>query len=356
MFQESMSIKVPKNNGEKVIIITKKLELINKELKIVRDEDYVYIPILQYPTKKESEEIEKAVPNYCLSTHTFTERKSATRTFVELLDDKLSSKLLSNLPRSIDFVGDIAIIEIPSELSAYDKIIGDAILKLYKNVRTVLAKAGTVSGVYRLREYKVIAGERATETVHKEYGCHYRVDLTRAYFSPRLSYEHNRVASLVEEGETIVDLFSGIGPFAILIAKTCEKVEVYTIDSNSDAVRFLKENIMLNKVLGQVHPILGDARKVVDKKLTGVANRVIMNLPGKAIFFMDVACKAIKPTGGVIHFYSFINSSKKLRDIKTNFEYEIEKYGRKIVQILNARLVRSTAPHEWQAVLDVEIC
>lgn len=355
MFQESISLKVPKDNGEEVIIITKKLELIKKELKITRDEDYVYIPIRQYPTKEESEAIEKAVPNYCLSTHTFTERKSSTKILVELLDDKLSSNLLSNLPRSIDFVGDIAIVEIPSELSAYDKIIGETILKLYKNMRTVLAKAGTVSGVYRLREYKVIAGECATETVHKEYGCHYRVDLTRAYFSPRLSYEHNRVASQVEEGETIVDLFTGIGPFAILIAKTCEKVEVYAIDSNSDAVRFLKENIILNRVLGQVHPILGDARTVIEKKLTGVADRVIMNLPKNAISFLDVACKAIKPTGGVIHFYSFINSSKKLSDIKSNFEHEVQKNGRKIVQILNARLVRSTAPHEWQAVLDVKI-
>ncbi|NIW14337.1 MAG: hypothetical protein GWN31_10485, partial [Candidatus Thorarchaeota archaeon] len=96
----------------------------------------------------------------------------------------------------------------PSELDSYDQVIGEAILELHKNVRTVLAKAGAVSGTYRLRDYRVIAGEPHTGTVHKEYGCQYRVDLAKAYFSPRLSYEHNRVASLVEEGETTVDMFA----------------------------------------------------------------------------------------------------------------------------------------------------
>jgi tRNA (guanine37-N1)-methyltransferase len=180
------------------------------------------------------------------------------------------------------------------------------------------------------------------------------VDLSKAYFSPRLSYEHNRVASLVKDGETVIDMFAGVGPFSILIAKT-HNVKVYAIDVNPHAVEFLKKNIRLNRVEDKVHPILGDAKQVVEEKLVAVADRVIMNLPEKAIEFVDVACKAIKPTGGIIHFYTFISASDSFENMKLKFIDSVEKCGRKVEEILFSRTVRATAPHEWQAVIDAKI-
>jgi tRNA (guanine37-N1)-methyltransferase len=262
---------------------------------------------------------------------------------------------LASLPRAIDFVGDIAIIEIPPELDAYKGVIGEAILKLHENMRTVLAKAGVVSGTYRLREFNVIAGEPKTRTIHKEYSCQYYVDLATAYFSPRLSYEHSRVASLVKEGEIVIDLFASVGPFGILIAKTRGNVKVYSVDVNPRAIDFLKRNIRLNRVEGKVHPILGDAKQVVEERLSAVADRVIMNLPEKSIEFVDVACKALKPAGGVVHFYGFVNASDSLEKLKSRFVEAVEKCGRKVERIVSSRLVHATAPFEWQAALDAEI-
>ncbi|MEM3760367.1 MAG: class I SAM-dependent methyltransferase family protein, partial [Candidatus Bathyarchaeia archaeon] len=275
--------------------------------------------------------------------------------FTELLENKLPPHLLASLPRAIDFVGDIAIIEIPPELEAHKALIGEAILKAHKKVQTVLAKAGAVSGTYRLREFSVIAGKSKTETIHKEYGCQFYVDISKAYFSPRLSYEHNRVASLVKDNETVIDMFSGVGPFAILIAKTHENVKVYAIDINPYAIEFLQKNIRLNRVEGKIHPILGDAKEVVEEKLSGIADRVIMNLPEKAIEFVDVACKAIKPTGGIIHFYTFVSGSDSLENLKLKLIGTVENCGRKVDEILFSRFVRATAPYEWQAVLDAKI-
>jgi tRNA (guanine37-N1)-methyltransferase len=130
---------------------------------------------------------------------------------------------------------------------------------------------------------------------------------------------------------------------------------VYAVDANPDAVEYLKKNIRLNRSIGKVHPILGDARQVVKNKLSGVADRVIMNLPEKAIDFVDVACEAIKPSGGIVHFYSFVNKSD-LENLKARFTEAIEKSGRRVEKILSLRLVRETAPYEWQAVLDARIC
>jgi tRNA (guanine37-N1)-methyltransferase len=213
-----------------------------------------------------------------------------------------------------------------------------------------------VGGTYRLREFTVIAGEPRTETVHKEYGCQYYVDVAKAFFSPRLSFEHHRVASLVDNGETVVDLFAGVGPFSIQIAKNHQNVNIYAVDVNPDAVEYLKKNIRTNRVTGRVHPILGDARQVVESKLIGVADRAIMNLPEKAIQFVDVACRAIKPSGGTVHFYSFINKPDSLESLKVRLADAVKKSGKTVEKTLFSRIVRETAPYEWQAVLDVRIC
>jgi tRNA (guanine37-N1)-methyltransferase len=261
---------------------------------------------------------------------------------------------LAVLPHSADIVGDIAVIEIPQKLESHKALIGKAVLKAYKNVKTVLAKASVVSGVYRLREFETIAGENRTVTLHKEHGCQYCVDVAKAYFSPRLSYEHNRVASLVNEGETVADLFAGVGPFAVLIGKTHKTVKVYAVDMNPDAVEFLERNTRLNRVENRVYPILGDARQVVEQRLYGVADRVIMNLPEKAIEFVDAACKALKPEGGVIHFYGFVDASNSVENLQTQFVKAVEKYDRKVVSV-SSKLVRATAPYEWQTVMDAKI-
>ena len=355
MLKKSICVKIPKTYGEKAIILANKLKIINRELEIQRNKDFIYIPLIRQPQENELEKLEERVPDCEVSTYFFPEEKKQITTFAELLENKLPPHLLASLPRAMDFVGDIAIIEIPSELNAHKNVIGEAVLKAHKNVRTVLAKAGVVSGTYRLRDFSIVAGEPKTETVHKEYGCKYYVDLAKAYFSPRLSHEHNRVASLVKEDETVVDLFAGVGPFSILIAKTHENVKVYAIDVNPQAVEFLKKNVRLNRVEGQVHSILGDAKQIVKQRLSGVADRVIMNLPEKAMEFVDVACEAIKPSGGIVHFYSFVDASNPLEDVKLDFIGAVEKSGRKVEKILFSRFVRATAPYEWQAVLDAKI-
>jgi tRNA (guanine37-N1)-methyltransferase len=163
------------------------------------------------------------------------------------------------------------------------------------------------------------------------------------------------VASLVEEGETVADFFAGVGPFAILIAKTRQNVKVYAIDANQHAVEYLKTNIRLNRVIGKVYPFLGETKRIVNEKVSGVVDRVIMNLPEKAMRFVDSACLALKPRGGIIHFYGFVSASNSLESMKNSFTEAIGKSGRSVDKVLFSRMVRETAPHEWQAVLDVDI-
>lgn len=354
MSKQAICLKIPKLQGQKTLVLTTRLRLVDRELEIEENGSYLNIPLANQPSPGDFETLKKEGIDFEVSTQLFKQRKKKP-SLPELLESELPIRLMASLPHAADFIGEIAIIEIPPELEPHEKIIGKAFLRVHKNVRTVLAKAGAVSGAYRLREFTVIAGEPSTETVHKESGCLFKVDVAKAYFSPRLSNEHNRIAALVREGETVVDLFAGVGPFAILIAKTHESVKVYAVDANPYAVDYMKTNIRLNRVMNKVHTQLGDARQITNEKLSGVADRVIMNLPEKAIEFVDAACQALKSSGGVIHFYTFVDVSSSIENKKRDFKEAVEKSGRKIEEFLSFRVVRETAPYEWQAVVDAQI-
>jgi tRNA (guanine37-N1)-methyltransferase len=191
--------------------------------------------------------------------------------------------------------------------------------------------------------------------VHREFGCQYHVDLAKAYFSPRLSHEHERVAAQVQASETVVDLFAGVGPFAILIGKRQPEATVYAVDLNPDAVELLKVNVRANRVDSQVFPVCADAREITAGKLHGVADRVIMNLPETAIDFVDAACNAIKPQGGAVHFYAFIRQPDTIENLKQRFTELVELNHRKVERFIYAKSIRETAPFESQIALDAKV-
>jgi len=355
MTRQSVSLKVPKDQGEKTITLANKLGLVDKTLEIQRDGVSIYIPLSRQPSKTVLTTLKQQISNVEVLAYAFSERPRKPKTLSEVLEGQLPPHLLTVLPRSADIVGDIAIIEIPPELEEYRTVIGEAVLKVYKNVRTVLAKAGAIGGTYRLRQFSVVAGEPRVATLHKEHGCQFYVDVTKTYFSPRLSSEHHRVANLVQEGETIVDLFAGIGPFALPIAKIHENVKVYAVDINPAAIELLERNVRLNRVENKVCSFLGDARQVVKERLSGIADRVIMNLPEKAMEFVDVACMALKPTGGIVHFHGFVSSSEPIEKMLQCFTESVTASGRRVERVLTSKLVRATAPYEWQAALDAKI-
>ena len=348
-------LKIPKAYGEKAIVLTKKLGIFNRDLMIQRTEDSLCIPLISKPLPAHIKKFKKALPKFEISAKEFPTKTKRTIKIIDVLGDKLPSHLLASLPHAVDFIGDIAVIELPPELESHKKLLGEAILETHKRVSTVLAKSSAVEGVFRVRKFEVIAGQSKTETTHKEHGCVYHVDVAKTYFSPRLSHEHNRISSQVNEGETIVDMFTGVGTFSILIAKNHENVKAYAVDLNPEAINYLEKNIVANRVQGKVVPILGDIRKVVKEQLVGVADRVIMNLPEKAIEYVDVACKALKPEGGIMHYYEFAKAPNPLENARVRLTEAVKKANRSVSKVLFAKTVRATAPFEWQIVLDAQI-
>ncbi|MEM3823915.1 MAG: class I SAM-dependent methyltransferase family protein, partial [Candidatus Bathyarchaeia archaeon] len=252
-------------------------------------------------------------------------------------------------------VGDIAILRLTEESKKYSKIIAEAILKIHKNVKTVLAQTSPVSGDFRIRKLEYVAGENKTVTVHRESGCQFSVDVAKCYFSPRLFFERMRIAKLIVDGEVVVNMFVGVGCFSIIIARHSKAQKVYSIDINPAAYQLMKENIRVNDVFGKVVPMLGDAKDIIQTKLNKLADRVLMPLPEKALEYLPYAILALKNTGGWIHYYDFEHAKRN--------EDPVEKVKLKVVEklqsltttfeIRNGRIVRSTGPNWYQVVLDI---
>jgi tRNA (guanine37-N1)-methyltransferase len=263
----------------------------------------------------------------------------------------------SGVYNSFDMIGDIAVVKLPAPSKEASQALGQAILTRQKNIKTVLFQISRVSGDYRLRKLICIAGENKTTTIYKESKCIFSVDLETCYFSPRLKFERNRIAKLTQPNETVVNMFAGVGCFSILIAAQVPTAKVYSIDINPDAVQFMTENIRINKVYGKVIPMLGDSKTIIQAQLCGLADRVLMPLPEKAIEYLPSAISALKKSGGSIHCHTFEHASKTedpAQNAKTKIEKRITELGLDF-DIPLSREVRRTGPHWHQIVTDIRI-
>jgi len=274
----------------------------------------------------------------------------------ERLKTTLSADALSKVYSSFDIVGDIAIIKAPDNPSDAQTI-AEQIMATHKNVKTVLSQTSPVKGSYRIRELTLLAGEDKTVTQYKEAGCTFAVDVKRCYFSPRLNHERLRIASQVAPCEKVINMFAGVGCFSVLIAKTAPYTEVYSIDINPTAYQFMIENVRRNRLFGRVHPMLGDSKEIIETKLQRVADRVLMPLPEKALEYLPVAVSALKASGGWIHYYDFQHAAANEEPLERTEQKVATELGRLGVNYMFAcsRVIRSTGPHWYQIVLDIQV-
>ena len=273
------------------------------------------------------------------------------------LSNVYSSAESSLIYNSFDVVGDIAIIKVPDGNIANAEKAASQIMAVHRNVKTVFAQTSPIVGDFRVRELRLLAGEDKTSTKYKESDCVFAVDVEKCYFSPRLSHERLRIASLVKDGETVVNMFSGVGCFSVVIAKTVSQTKVFSIDVNPTAVHYMEENVRINRVYGKVIPLLGDSKDIINAQLQGKADRVLMPLPEKALEYLPYAVSALKKHGGWIHYYDFQHA--------TGNEKPVEKTKLKVAQKLDSlgidyifafsRVVRSTGPNWYQTVLDIHV-
>jgi tRNA (guanine37-N1)-methyltransferase len=268
------------------------------------------------------------------------------------LESILSTNENEELISAFDQIGDIIIVRIPESLLSKKKIIGETLLNEVKIAKSVFHQTSAVEGDFRTRNLEIIAGEDSTETEYKEFGCRFLVDVENAFFSPRLSTERERIANLIQDGEIMTNMFAGIGMFSIMAAKK-KKCTVYSLDINPIASKLCEKNIEMNKLVGKVISINGDASKIIEEQLMNKSDRTLMLLPERSDEFLDAAINTTKDEG-IIHYYSHIHADKKSEAGKLSEEHYLQVTPVKS-EILFSKIVRAVGPRYYQTVVDVKI-
>ncbi len=319
-------VRVDREDGEETRRHLAERDLVDENREIVVENGWLYVPVVD----------SEVVP----AEYEVVDRDAPVRE-----GQTLPADLLDFEP-SYERLGGVALVEEDDPERARD--LADAIVESDIPLDTVLNRASKIKGEQRVRDWEILAGE-STETVHREYGCEFLVDLASVYFSPRLATERHRVVEQVRDGEHAFDMFAGVGPFAVPMAK--RGAEVVGVDVNPDAIRYLRANAERNGIADRITAIEGDVREVA-ADYEDWADRIVMNLPHTADEFLDAAV-TIAGDDCVLHYYDIQHEDdpygpgeRAIREAAGD-EYE--------VTVENRRTVRSYAPHELNVVLDVRL-
>eukprot|EP00931_Biecheleriopsis_adriatica_P010308 TRINITY_DN111399_c0_g1_i1.p1 TRINITY_DN111399_c0_g1~~TRINITY_DN111399_c0_g1_i1.p1 ORF type:complete len:718 (-),score=150.95 TRINITY_DN111399_c0_g1_i1:22-1893(-) len=136
-------------------------------------------------------------------------------------------------------------------------------------------------------------------------GVRYSFDVTKCMFSEGNAAEKERVASWDVAGETILDLYAGIG-FWTLPLLVAGADHIFSCEWNPDAVEGLRRGVeLLGQDLAKRCEVLaGDNRRSeVQELVRGKCDRVMLGLIPTSRDGFPVAAAALKPIGGTMHIH-----------------------------------------------------
>jgi len=333
------AVKVPRWEAEPVKRRLKKLGLYDGKRRPRREDEYVLLPVINNP------QIEGLGYEVLPVELPLRPERQIYKNLESVLAERLSREELKYL-RRYDVIGNIAVIQIPPELEHRIEDIVWGLRKVHPFLK-VIARKGFHEGAFRIRDYSIIWGEKRLETVHKENGVRIKVDLSKAFFNPRMKGERYRLAQLVRNGERVLIPFAGVLPYALVIARY-KRVKITAIELNREAYELGLENIELNKerLKGEIEFIHGDVFEVLPELPT--YDRVISPTPRG----VDALALTLSRAEKWLHYYDFVHEGEIER-----FRARILKECRKLGRGCNVRIkkVSDFKPHVFKVCADVEI-
>jgi tRNA wybutosine-synthesizing protein 2 len=255
------------------------------------------------------------------------------------LREIIGKENLPHLPKTYEFIGDILIIFLSDILTPWQNEIGEVYLRNFPQAKTVMRK-GRIVGEYRVPRYGHLAGN-GTETVHKENGILYSLDLAEVMFSSGNIEERQRMARIVSADETITDMFAGIGYFTLPMAYH-GRAQVTALEKNPAAFHYLEKNIALNTVEDRVTAHCMDCREY-----TGIGDRVVMGYIQTTHKFLEKAFTLTKK-GGIIHYHQTVVEKNYPDALTAEIDAVTEEYD-----LLAVHPVKKFAPGVWHVVADI---
>jgi len=336
-----LTVKVPSKKAQEFKNYLINDNLFDKTRSVESDKNFVYFPI----TNADFNNLKKEFSYLNLSNKKLIKIKK------EKLEDILTKKDLQILRKSYDVIGPILILEIPKELIKKEKTIAKYFLKTFSNIKTVVKKKGPHAGKYRIQKYELILGEPKYEVVHKENQLSLKLNINDTYYSPRSANERMRIARLVRPNESVLVMFSGIGPYALVLSKFSKAKKIIGVEINEKAHKYAVENVRINKS-NNVEFYKGDVNKIVPK-LNEKFDRIVMPLPKTSVTYLPLALKYIKRSG-IIHFYDFSEESKMPEATIKKIEKACNKSKKKF-KILKITKCGQQSPRVYRVCADFQV-
>ncbi|MBU1136527.1 MAG: methyltransferase domain-containing protein [Nanoarchaeota archaeon] len=243
---------------------------------------------------------------------------------------------------SYDIIGNIAVLKFEKENLSEKKKIAEKILKDRKNIKTVVEKLDKVKGRLRTLNIKHLAGKKTSETIHKESGCLFKLNIEKCYFSPRISNERLEIAKKIKSKNKVLVMFAGVLPFPIIIAKHSKCKEIVSIELGKECCKYGKENIKLNK-LNNIKIIQGDVNKIIPKLAKQKFDVIIMPRPQLKDTFLKSAFLVSKKSTKIF-YYDF---SRNIKEILEKIKKQAKK-SKKQIKILDIKKAGEVAPYKYK--------
>lgn len=347
------ALKVLKKEGELARKELIKKNLLLTDYYLAKDDQYLYFPV-------KKDDIAEFNSNWEFISRNFVEKEKIIHV-QDKLKEMLPEDLHSFLPSSFDMLGKAILIKLPEELFGYTSKIGEIILKHFK-LQSVFNKIGDVSTIYRTSRYECIAGEDEPIITIKLNNLRFILNINKVYFNLRLGIEYKRMIEHIRDGDIIIDMFSGIGPFSILCAAT-NQVTTYSCDVNPHAIKYLFENLELNKnvIKGKLNVYQGDISEKIN--MFPKADVIFMNLPESAIDFLEIALLHLKEKG-IIFLHQFIRfvdneDAKELKYFQKYLERKVKELNimhnlTKNSINVSYRILRKVSPSKSHVVWEIK--
>ncbi len=253
-----------------------------------------------------------------------------------------------------DVLGNIAVIKFPRKTKAKEKkIFASKFLRKNKSVSTILEKTGKFSGRLRTLKTSWIAGEKTKEVLYKENGCIFRFNVDSCYFSPRLSSERLEIAKQVKKNESILVMFGGVAPFAIVIAKHSKAKRVVSVELSRACFSYALQNVRRNKLQDRVEILQGDVKRIIPK-LKQKFDRIVMTRPNLKDSFLQTAFKASKK-GTIIHYYCFYDEIEALAKTPEQLIEQEAKKAKKKIRILKIKKAGDIGKNKFRYRVDLKL-
>lgn len=264
------------------------------------------------------------------------------------LADRFGPEALAELPHHYFRVGDVLLLDLP--IPEPEREVARAYAEAL-HMRSVLGVKGGIEGELRTPVARLLWGDQRTETVHVENGLRFALDPAKVMWSHGNLAERRRVQDWDCRGETVVDLFAGVGYFTVPVAAKAGAARVVAIEKNPVSFGFLERNLRLNGVDGRVEARLGDCRDVAP---VSVADRVLLGYLPDSLEFVPAAVHALKPSGGRLHVHRLRPVKHPIQDVFSPVKDAVERLGR-VATLERSVPVKSYGPGHEHVVLDVAV-